>query len=50
MTKASNEAYGKDIKCKILSIGNTCLTKPEVSTHEAIKRISSLPNIRGIQI
>ena len=33
----------KDIKGKILSIGNTFLTKREVSTHEAIKRVLSLP-------
>ena len=41
--KASKEAYGKDIKDKILSSGNTFLTKREVSTHEAIKRVLSLP-------
>ena len=39
MTEASEEAYGKDIKGKMLSIGNSFLTKHEVSTHEAIKRI-----------
>ena len=39
MKKASKEAYGKDIKGKMLSIGNTFLTKREVSTHEAIKSI-----------
>ena len=43
MKKASKEAYGKDIKGKMLSIGNTFLTKREVSTHEAIKRVLSLP-------
>ena len=32
MKKASKEAYGKDIKGKMLSIGNTFLTKREVST------------------
>ena len=43
MKKASKEAYGKDIKGKMLSIGNTFLSKREVSTHEAIKRVLSLP-------
>ena len=42
MKKASKEAFGEDIS-KLLSIGNTFLTKREVSTHEAIKRILSLP-------
>ena len=42
MKKASKEAYGKDIKSKILSIGNTFLTKRKVSTHRAIKRVLSL--------
>ena len=37
MKKASKEAYGKDIKGKMLSIGNTFLTKPKVSTHVVIK-------------
>ena len=45
MKKASKEAYGKDIKDKMLTIGNTFLTKCEVSTHEAIKRVLSLPMI-----
>ena len=43
MNKASKEAYGKDIKGKMLSIGNTFLTKCEISTHEAIRRVLSLP-------
>ena len=48
MKKASKqaygkEAYGKEIKGKMLFIGNTFLTKREVSTHEAIKRVLSLP-------
>ena len=43
MKKASKEAYGKDIKGKMLSIGNTFLTKCKVSTHEAIKKVLSLP-------
>ena len=30
MKKASNEAYGKDIRGKMLSIGNIFLTKHEV--------------------
>ena len=42
MKKASKEAYGKDIKGKMFSIGITFLTKREVSTHEAIKRVLSL--------
>ena len=41
MKKASKEAYGKDIKSKMLSIGNAFLTKHEASTHEAIKRVLS---------
>ena len=41
--KASRVAYGKDIKDKMLCIGNTFLTTREVSTHEAIKRVLSLP-------
>ena len=43
MKKVSKEADGKDIKGKMRSIGNTFLTKCEVSTHEAIKRVLSLP-------
>ena len=43
MKKASRVAYGKDIKGKMLCIGNTFLTTREVSTHEAIKRVLSLP-------
>ena len=43
MKKASKEVYGKDINDKILSIGNTFLTKREVFAHEAIKRVLSLP-------
>ena len=43
MKKASKEVYGKDIKGKMFPIGNTFLTKREVSTHEAIKRVISLP-------
>ena len=48
MKKASKEAYAKDIKGKILYIGNTFLTKGELSTHE-IKRVLSLP-IRHLNI
>ena len=36
--KASKEAYGSYIKGKMLFIGNTFLTKREVSIHEAIKK------------
>ena len=43
MKKISNEAYGKDIKGEMFSIGNTFLTKRKVSTHEAIKRVLALP-------
>ena len=43
MKKASKEAYGKDIKRKMLFISNIFLTKREVSTHGAIKRVLSLP-------
>ena len=43
MKKTPKEVYGKDVKGKILSIGNTFLTKHEVSTHEAIKIVLSLP-------
>ena len=42
MKKTSKEAYGKDLKGKMLSIGNTFLTKRVVST-QAIKRVLSLP-------
>ena len=44
MIKASKEAFGKDIKGKMFSSGNTFLIKREGSTHEAIKRVLlSLP-------
>ena len=43
MKKASKEAYGKDVKGKMFSICNIFLTKREVSTHEAIKGVLSLP-------
>ena len=43
LKKASKEAYGKGIKGKILFIGNGFLTKREVFTHKAIKRVLSLP-------
>ena len=43
MKKVPKEAYGKDVKGKMRSIGNTFLTKCEVSTHEAIERVLSLP-------
>ena len=39
MGKTSKKAYGKD-NSKMLSIGNTFLTKRDVSTHERIKRVS----------
>ena len=34
MKKTSKEAYGKDIKGKMLSTGNTFLTERKVSTHK----------------
>ena len=37
--KAPKEAYGKNIKRKMLFIGNTFLTKHKVFTHAAIKRV-----------
>ena len=43
MKKASKKAYGKVIKGKMYSIGNTFLTNCKVSTYEAIKRVLSLP-------
>ena len=43
MRKASKEAYKKEIKGKILCIGNTFWNKREVSTHEAVKKELSLP-------
>ena len=43
MKKSSKEAYGKDIRSKMHSTGNIFLTKCEVFTHEAIKRVLSLP-------
>ena len=42
MEATSKKAYIKDISGKIQSIGNIFLTKHEVSTYEAIKRILSL--------
>ena len=47
MKKASKEAYDKDLKGKLYAIGNVFLTKREVSTHEAIKRVLSLPMRRS---
>ena len=43
MKKALKQAYEKDIKGKMVCIGNTFLTKREVSLHETIKRVLSLP-------
>ena len=42
MKKASKEAASKDLKGKMHAIGNVLITKREVSTHEAIKRVLSL--------
>ena len=41
--KVSKEAYGKDNEANKCSIGDTFLNKREVSTHEVIKRVLSLP-------
>ena len=41
--KPSKEAYGKDMRGKMHSTGNVLLTEGEVSVHEAIKRVLSLP-------
>ena len=41
--KGIKGGYGKDIKGKMFSVGNTFLTKCKVSTHEGIKRVLSLP-------
>ena len=43
MKKAAKEAYDKDIRGKMRSIGDVFIKKREVSTHEAIKRVLSLP-------
>ena len=43
MKKASKEAYDEDRRCKMFSIGNVFLTKCEVSAHEEIKIVLSLP-------
>ena len=43
MKKASKEAYEKSIKGKMLSIGDTFLTKHEVFAYEAFKRVLYLP-------
>ena len=42
MKKASKEATGEGMKGKLRKIGNVFLTKQEVSSHEAIKRVLSL--------
>ena len=43
MKKVSKEADNHDIRTKLRKIGNVFLTKREVSTHEAIVRLLSLP-------
>ena len=43
MKKATKETNGKSVKDKMRDIGNIFITKREVSTHEAIKRVLSLP-------
>ena len=47
MKNSSKEAYGKDMRGKMHSIGNVLLTKSEVSTHEAVKGVFSLPMWRS---
>ena len=42
MKNAPKEAYNKDIRGKMHSVGNIFLTKFEVSTHEAVKGVFSL--------
>ena len=39
MKKLSKEAYGKAIRGEMHSIGSIFLTKLEISTHEALKRV-----------
>ena len=39
MKKLSKEAYGKAIREEMHSIGSIFLTKLEISTHEALKRV-----------
>ena len=43
MKKAANESYRRIAWGKLSAIGNVFITKREVSTHEAIKRVLSLP-------
>ena len=43
MKKVLKEACGKDVSCKMLSVASVYLTKREVPTHEAIKRVLFLP-------
>ena len=50
MKKASKEAYRKDIKGKMLSIGNTFVTKCEVSVVSTIIDNLSLPNEQFYEI
>ena len=43
MRKVSKESANQDIRAKLRKMGNVFLTKREVSTHEAIIRLLSLP-------
>ena len=43
MKKASKESYGRNAREKLSTIGNVFVTKREVSTHEAMKPVLSLP-------
>lgn len=43
MKLASKESYWRNVREKLSAIGNVFITKREVSTHEAIKRVLSLP-------
>ena len=43
MRKVCKEAANQDVRAKLRKMGNVFLTKREVSTHEAIIRLLSLP-------
>ena len=43
MKKASKESYGRNAREKLSTIGNVFVTKREISTHEAMKPVLSLP-------
>ena len=43
MKNGSKESYVRNVQEKMSAIGNVFTTKCETSTHEAIKRVLSLP-------